>query len=232
PSGQFYIAPDHLGSPHQIADASANSVWLWDHDPFGNGAPSGAFGYNLRFPGQFFDQRAKLHYNYFRDYDPNTGRYIESDPIGLRSGINTYAYVGGNPVTFADPFGLWTGGIGFGGSGQLGPININGSVSIVVDGNGNVGISTQLGSGLGIGEGLSGGITFSGSNAKNICDLAGPFFNGNVTTGTGLVSSVDIYMGPSNDGLVTGGGVTIGAGFGGGGGVGGSYTWITPIGQW
>ncbi len=106
PSGQFYIAPDHLGSPHQIADASGALVWFWDHDPFGVGVPSGTFGYNLRFPGQFFDQRAKLHYNYFRDYDPNTGRYIESDPIGLAGGINTYAYAGGNPLTFADPFGL------------------------------------------------------------------------------------------------------------------------------
>ncbi|MGH6839236.1 MAG: RHS repeat-associated core domain-containing protein, partial [Methylocella sp.] len=105
PSGQFYIAPDHLGSPHQIADAGGAAVWLWDHDPFGNGAPLGAFSYNLRFPGQFYDQRAKLHYNYFRDYDPNTGRYIESDPIGLAGGLNTYAYAGGNPVSGIDPNG-------------------------------------------------------------------------------------------------------------------------------
>src|SRR5258708_9394527 len=44
--------------------------------PFGNGAPTSPFSYNLRFPGQFFDQNAKLHYNHSRDYDPNTGRYI------------------------------------------------------------------------------------------------------------------------------------------------------------
>jgi RHS repeat-associated protein len=61
-------------------------VWLWNHDPFGNGDPTGAFSYELRFPGQFFDQSTKLRYNYFRDYDPRTGRYIESDPIGLQGG--------------------------------------------------------------------------------------------------------------------------------------------------
>jgi RHS repeat-associated protein len=98
PAGQFYIAPDHLGSPHQITDASGKAVWLWNHDPFGNNDPTGTFSYDLRFPGQFHDQATHLHYNYFRDYDPRTGRYIESDPIGLAGGINTYGYVGGNPV--------------------------------------------------------------------------------------------------------------------------------------
>jgi len=87
PAGRFYIAPDQLGAPHQITEPSVAVVWQWNHDPFGNGAPTGSLTYELRFPGQFFDQATYLHYNYFRDYDPRTGRYIESDPIGLAAGL-------------------------------------------------------------------------------------------------------------------------------------------------
>jgi len=66
----------------------------------------GTFSFNLRFPGQYFDSETGLFYNYFRDYDPAVGRYVESDPIGLAGSINTYAYVGGNPLSRFDVYGL------------------------------------------------------------------------------------------------------------------------------
>lgn len=110
----FYLHADHLGTPRKISRPSDNQVlWSWQGAAFGNTPPNqnptgqGDFVFNLRFPGQYYDAETGLNYNYFRDYDPATGRYSQSDPIGLAGGINTYAYVGGNPVNLVDPFGLY-----------------------------------------------------------------------------------------------------------------------------
>ena len=112
--GFFYIHTDHLNTPTRITRHTDNAVmWRWDRDPYGNGAPNedaegnGRFVFfNLRFPGQQFDPETGLHYNYFRDYDPAVGRYVESDPIGLDGGRNTYAYVLGDPIGSYDALGL------------------------------------------------------------------------------------------------------------------------------
>ncbi|MEB2316137.1 MAG: DUF6531 domain-containing protein [Xanthomonadaceae bacterium] len=113
----LHIHADHLGTPRAITRPSqANAtIWRWsptqtafgehapEQDPDGDGDP---FTFNLRYPGQYFDQESGLHYNYFRNYEPSTGRYVQSDPIGLAGGISTYGYVHGNPLMFVDPFGL------------------------------------------------------------------------------------------------------------------------------
>jgi RHS repeat-associated protein len=76
--------------------------------PNGEKLHDGLFEMPLRFPGQYYDQETGTNYNYFRDYDPSIGRYIQSDPIGLQGGLNTYGYVGGNAVGSVDPLGLVT----------------------------------------------------------------------------------------------------------------------------
>ena len=89
-------------------------VWRWDHaDPFGlppaneNPGGLGLLTFNLRMPGQYYDRATNLFYNYHRDYYPQTGQYIQSDPIGLVGCINTYGYGLWNPVTDTDPQGLF-----------------------------------------------------------------------------------------------------------------------------
>src|SRR5262249_53783705 len=92
----YYVHTDHLNTPRRISRPADNTViWRWDGDPFGATAPSedpdgdgNAFVSNLRLPGQYFDVESGMSYNYQRDYDPSTGRYIESDPIGLDGGID------------------------------------------------------------------------------------------------------------------------------------------------
>jgi RHS repeat-associated protein len=109
----YYIHPDHLNTTRLIQDQAGNTVWRWDQgEPFGNDVPNnnpsgaGAFDFPLRFPGQYFDGETNLAYNWMRDYDPGIGRYVESDPIGLKGGLNTYAYVSASPLTQTDATGL------------------------------------------------------------------------------------------------------------------------------
>ncbi|MGI4847103.1 MAG: RHS repeat-associated core domain-containing protein [Janthinobacterium lividum] len=109
----FYIYADHLNTPRIITNQANVPVWRWDHgDAFGVGEPNhnpsgeSIFNYNLRFPGQIADQETNLVSNGARFFDQFGGRYLQSDPIGLTGGINTYSYVRGNPISKTDSSGL------------------------------------------------------------------------------------------------------------------------------
>ncbi|WP_170113306.1 RHS repeat domain-containing protein [Ahniella affigens] len=108
------IETDHLGTPRRVMTA-VGAKWSWDllAEPFGATPPNEdpdndgtAMVFNLRFPGQWYDQDTELNYNYMRDYEPITGRYVESDPIGLEGGISTYGYAINNPLGRFDANGL------------------------------------------------------------------------------------------------------------------------------
>ncbi len=111
-----YIQPDHLGTPRVVIDPVRDvAVWEWSNksEVFGDQAPANdpdgdgvAFELALRFPGQQATDASGLFYNYQREYDPSVGRYSQSDPIGLRGGVQTYAYTNSRPVDFIDPIGF------------------------------------------------------------------------------------------------------------------------------
>ncbi len=106
----YFIHNDHLGTPQVVTDENQQVVWQADYEPFGeiDGLTQEQIEVLSRFPGQYFDKETGLYYNYYRDYDPSLGRYIQSDPIGLDGGMNTYGYVLQNPINNIDPKGLDT----------------------------------------------------------------------------------------------------------------------------
>ncbi|OAI26506.1 hypothetical protein A1356_11255 [Methylomonas koyamae] len=102
----YFVHSDHLGTPKTLTSESGATVWKASHEPFGNTNTSvNLITFNLGFPGQYFDAETGLNYNYFRDYDPAIGRYLQSDPIGLSGGLNTYSYVYNSPLNLIDPSG-------------------------------------------------------------------------------------------------------------------------------
>src|SRR3990172_5922547 len=107
-----YYHHDHLATPQKMTDSSGSVVWSADYKPFGEAIVTvSTITNNLRFPGQYFDAETGLNYNYFRDYNPVIGRYVESDPIGILHGKNhLYVYVGADPMNWIDPYGLQRGG--------------------------------------------------------------------------------------------------------------------------
>jgi RHS repeat-associated protein len=103
----YYFHNDHLGTPQVLTNDSQTIAWKAVYTPFGDAVASIQTVENpFRFPGQYYDPETGLHYNYFRYYNPQTGRYITPDPIGLEGGINLFSYAKNNPLKYTDPFGL------------------------------------------------------------------------------------------------------------------------------
>ncbi|WP_422463038.1 MULTISPECIES: RHS repeat-associated core domain-containing protein [unclassified Endozoicomonas] len=106
-NGVYDVHADQLSTPRAMADQAGSTVWATNLSPYGVAdiTRGESLGFNIRFPGQYADGESGLYYNRFRDYASGTGRYFQSDPIGLRGGLNAYVYAGGNPVMYIDPTG-------------------------------------------------------------------------------------------------------------------------------
>ncbi|MGH6638684.1 MAG: Ig-like domain repeat protein [Polaromonas sp.] len=187
----YNVYADQLGAPRVITrQADEAIVWRWDTaESFGGTAPNqdpsglGTFSYNQRLPGQVFDAETGLFQNWNREYNARIGRYVQSDPIGLAGGINTFAYVEGNPLSFTDPLGLMGNGA-------------NGRRTAPSNGSNPAGVNVTIGGGgsfhtpFGIGMGIDGGFVFdTNKNAcfySNVCYTVGPGISGSL----GVVGSV------------------------------------------
>ena len=124
----YYYHNDALGTPQKMTDSTGTVVWSADYKPFGEATITvSTITNNLRFPGQYYDAETGTHYNYFRDYDPTTGRYKQADPWysgivrmsssrakvdvrirrpGRLVDLSLYPYVENNPLKWIDPRGL------------------------------------------------------------------------------------------------------------------------------
>ena len=114
----YYFHNDHLGTPQVLTDGNGSVAWKAAYTPFGEAVISIATVENpFRFPGQYYDLETGLHYNYYRTHNPEIGRYLTPDPIGLWGGINLWPYVANNPLRWIDPWGLsstsWKGWAGY-----------------------------------------------------------------------------------------------------------------------
>jgi RHS repeat-associated protein len=109
-SEYYFYQNDHLGTPTLLTAANGNVVWSARYSVFGEATvdPGSSVINNLRFAGQYYDERTAYHYNASRYYDPKTGRYLTRDPIGLAGGINPYLYTNNDPINAVDPWGLWS----------------------------------------------------------------------------------------------------------------------------
>jgi len=197
----LYLYNDHLMTNRLATDQSQNVVWRWEGEAFGNTQAQelAGFSVNLRFPGQYFDEETNLHYNHFRYYDPELGRYIASDPIGLFAGTNTYSYANQNSLSFYDPYGLDVL------NNSPGPVIVKGGGRNEPNGRQTTdGLVTTIGPGETFPGGQDALMTNQGPNAgdvfktvNNIDAIVNPdgSIDTNVAPGTGPIDSIAAFFG-------------------------------------
>jgi len=235
-SSIHYITADQLDTPRAISDTSGVTVWSWPYagNAWGEAAPaSSGYVFNLRFPGQYHDTESGLNYNVNRHYEPAIGRYDQPDPMGLAAGLNLYAYVGSNPLSYTDPLGLeWQASIGL--SGTIGFLGFaGGGINVGITSNGN--ITVQLEGHLEAGPGIYAGLGATGGVSHTKCDSVEGFSTdsqwvaeGNIGYGPSIGGS-GTYNGSTNIGGSTGiGKYGVGAGVMVAGGRSGTVTWTSP----
>ncbi|CAN7320845.1 DUF4157 domain-containing protein [Acidovorax sp. LjRoot118] len=122
----YAVHSDHLNTPRKLTQPDGQVAWQWAYSAFGDEQPTlgskrftnettnpttgtttiPEVTFNLRYPGQYYDKESNLHYNYFRSYSAERGRYTQADPIGLEGGFNRFGYVEGNSLNNFDYWGL------------------------------------------------------------------------------------------------------------------------------
>ncbi|RDS80153.1 hypothetical protein DWU98_14670 [Dyella monticola] len=221
-----------------VTDTQGNLdyAWPWLGNAFGEVMSEGSSSfYDGRFPGQDYDAETGLSYNGARYYDPTTGRYIQSDPLGMFGGqSSTYAYVGGDPLDRIDPFGLeWQASVGFNVTAAFLFWGGGASANIGITSNGNIFFQFQGDAEGGLGAYLGAGFVGGISHIK--CDSTPGW-----SKATGAIIEADGGYGPSAGGNLTynggqdvGGGtglgkLGVGGGIWAGAGVNRTYTYTTP----
>jgi RHS repeat-associated protein len=106
-SDDYFYTRDHLGSVREVVASDGATVGArLSYDPWGTVTETGSVLIDLTYTGHYYDRPTGLSLAWYRGYDPNLGRWLSKDPIGLQGGLNLYGYVSNDPIDAVDPSGM------------------------------------------------------------------------------------------------------------------------------